>query len=103
MATIYQYRNTSTRNYVHLPDGTLIDPGQTRWTYHNITGNPSLELVDSKDDGAPTVTEAMVATIVAEYFDSHPEVLNAAVADYISKHPAAIISGDDIAETGEDN
>lgn len=104
MATIYKYRNISGRNYVHLPDGTLIDPGQARWTYHNMAGNPSLELVESKDDGKPTVTEAMVADAVADYIENHPEAFNSAIAAYLEAHPSVgPVGGDPVEEKDDDN
>lgn len=102
MAMIYKYRNISGRNYVHLPDGTLIDPGQTRWTYYNMQGNTSLELVESKDDGK-TPSDAMVKEAISEYLEAHPESLNAAVADYISKHPGIMVGAGSMVEEGEDN
>lgn len=99
---IYKYRNKSNRNFVHLPDGTLIDPGQTRWTAYDMTGNAMLELLDSKDDGKTPSIEAVGAAVEA-YLEAHPEKLNAAVADYITKHPGVMVSAGSMVEEGEDN
>lgn len=91
MATIYKYRNVSSRTYAYLPEGTLVLPGKEAWSYQHFADTPVLHYVTSGDDGKKTKQQALNEA-VATYLDANPVTptqaqVDAGVAAYMAAHP----------------
>lgn len=100
MALMYKYRNISSRNHIHFSDGVLLDPGEEDWTHQKVEGHPSLELLETKDDGTVDgVSKSEIAKYVDEYL---AENLGDLVQAYLNEHTGPV-GGEGMDDSGEDN